>query len=104
MEEAINIKLKPAQLEIENLKKELTEIRDHSQNQISLLKNRNIQLRTKFDELQNKKNIAEEALWKQTNKSNVMADNLWLYKKQVEEHELTIRKWKCSLKKNTAYY
>jgi len=103
MEEAINIKLKPAKIEIENLKKELNEIRDSSQNQISLLRERNTQLRTKYDELQNEKNLAEEALQIQTSKSKVLADNLWIYKRQAEEHELTIRRWKCSLTKNIAY-
>lgn len=103
MGEEIDSKLKSAQIDIENLTKELNDIREHNLSQITVLRKRNAQLRETFNELETQKDKAEDALQKQTNQSNVIASNLLVYKSQAEEHELTIQRWKCALKKNIAY-
>jgi len=103
MEKEIDRKLQPSQNTINRLKKEINQSREQFQGETVALKQENSELLAMFKNLENKKDSAEDALRQKTRQSQMMADKLSRYKSQVEQHELTIRKWKCYQIKDTNY-
>jgi len=103
MEVEIDRKLQPSQNTIDRLKKEIIQSREQFQGETVALKQENSELLAMFKDLEKKKDSAEDALLQKTKQSEMMADKLLRYKSQVEQHELTIRKWKCYQIKDTNY-
>jgi myosin heavy subunit len=103
VDKAVERKLQPSHSTIDKLKKEIKQVQEELQGKTFALKTENTQLLEKFKDLENKKDGAEDALKEITKESQMMVNKLGQYKSQVEQHELTIRKWKCYLIKETDY-
>jgi len=103
MEKEVDRKLQPSQNMIDRLKKEINQNREQFQGETVALRQENSELLFMFKDLENKKDSAENALQQKTKQSQMMAEKLSRYKSQVEQHELTIRKWKCYQIKDTNY-
>jgi len=101
VEKAVERELQPSQNTIYKLKMEINQIREQFQGETVALKRENSELLEMFKDIENKKDSAENSLKQKSKQSQMMADKLWRYKSQVEQHELTIKSWKCYLIKDT---
>lgn len=103
LDKAIERKLLPSINTIEKLKREIKQTRENFEYEKVALELENMELLEMFKDLENQKDGAEYALKQKTKHSQMMVDKLWHYKSQVEQHELTIRQWKCFLIQETNY-
>jgi len=96
-------RLKPAEAEIARLRAEIKQVKEQAEGETYALRQRNEALLEEAKCLHMKFDEKERAIQRGDEHSKALAHKLWIYKTRMEQHELTIKRYKCSLKTNAAY-